>query len=548
MFAHRLLEDPLQLIRGRTSAGQKRVETFTWTAGVQALCLFFARSLAVAAVAEELECSEAALSGETGTPAASLDYALSRQSNWLMDMFGCDASGTVLARRFIHRVNPERKRPGPVELRLNTGFLPFAAVSLYVGERKLSEPQELLALAEKISAAFGKKKGRVGQPSAGRAPTEAEQEPVSLPSDAEYPWPFHEQQNRFALVRILEQELSEILQRVNIFSRRHLDRTLEALCDDAVFKEYAGECRGFFERSRASLRPAELFGQTDEHLAEQLASPSGAPIKVCMPAGTTGPLVLVYYLKYFKKLPIEPQFRFVHAGSVLERLLAGTNDEENEISVLSAGHLTHLLRSSLSGKFGTVLLMPPNSFQVVSQNKANGRRRKSRIEELAVLGGLTSSSLLYAEQLKAYGHPLGSNVQVRLVDPDEVTTAVLPGNDVQRVVQWFPYYRFSQLLCGAQLLDTSQSGLNLKGNFAVASEAFLRQLSRRAAFETAIRDAWLTLLESPALLRMVLQQMCEEPDYLRFLTRSSGLSQLRTLSSGALESVDLSTRLSLLPR
>lgn len=58
--------------------------------------------------------------GDADTPAASLDYALSKEPNWLCDIFGMTRSGEMRARRLLYRTNTERKLPGPVRISLNS--------------------------------------------------------------------------------------------------------------------------------------------------------------------------------------------------------------------------------------------------------------------------------------------------------------------------------------------------------------------------------------------------------------------------------------------
>jgi hypothetical protein len=92
--------------------------SFQWTTAVKALSVLFIR-IAMSEQNESLR-NMNCLSGHKGSLASSLDYALSKQPQWLQEMFGMGSYGTVYARRLILRTNAERKRPGPVILGLNT--------------------------------------------------------------------------------------------------------------------------------------------------------------------------------------------------------------------------------------------------------------------------------------------------------------------------------------------------------------------------------------------------------------------------------------------
>jgi hypothetical protein len=90
------------------------------------------KALSVLIAKAAMRPESAILQGCSGTLAASLDYALSKQPTWLSEMFGCDADGISFARRLILRTNPERKRPGPVVLALNHVYLSAASIEVYV--------------------------------------------------------------------------------------------------------------------------------------------------------------------------------------------------------------------------------------------------------------------------------------------------------------------------------------------------------------------------------------------------------------------------------
>ena len=128
---------PRRSIRGKTGGAFRQAGSFQWTSAVRALSL-----LAVTAVATP---SEGLIQGESGSLAASLDYALSKQPEWLTDLFGCDHFGITLARRLILRTNPERKRPGPVVLALNFVYLPVTAIEIFINGR-IASPIELINL------------------------------------------------------------------------------------------------------------------------------------------------------------------------------------------------------------------------------------------------------------------------------------------------------------------------------------------------------------------------------------------------------------------
>jgi hypothetical protein len=132
-FQESIRSDPRQTVRGKTSGAMRCVGSFQWTSAVKALSVLIVK----AAMRPE----SAVLQGCSGSLAASLDYALSKQPAWLSEMFGCDANGISFARRLVLRTNPERKRPGPVVLAVNDMYLSAASIEVHADGVLASTPQ-----------------------------------------------------------------------------------------------------------------------------------------------------------------------------------------------------------------------------------------------------------------------------------------------------------------------------------------------------------------------------------------------------------------------
>jgi hypothetical protein len=73
---------------------------------------------------------EPMLSGGAHSLAASLDYAISKQPQWLLDMFGVSARGQSNAKRLFHVTNSHRKQSGPVAISLNSRVCPHDCVEV----------------------------------------------------------------------------------------------------------------------------------------------------------------------------------------------------------------------------------------------------------------------------------------------------------------------------------------------------------------------------------------------------------------------------------
>ncbi len=129
-------------VRGKSGGAYRSAGSFQWTSAVKGFALLAVR--AVSALEEPV------IKGCSGSLAASLDYAISKQPMWLTEMFGCDQSGISLIRRMILRTNPERKRPGPTVLSFNERFMPVAAISIFSDGVRCSR-EELVVLMAALS-------------------------------------------------------------------------------------------------------------------------------------------------------------------------------------------------------------------------------------------------------------------------------------------------------------------------------------------------------------------------------------------------------------
>jgi|688.fasta_scaffold180084_3 hypothetical protein len=133
---------PQRVVRGKTSGAICRVGSFQWTSAVKALSLLISKAA--------LSPNSSKISGASGSLAASLDYALSKQPIWICEMFGCDAAGSSYARRFILRTNPERKRAGPVVLGISPVYFPAGSIEVHL-DGSLASPAQLAELVARLS-------------------------------------------------------------------------------------------------------------------------------------------------------------------------------------------------------------------------------------------------------------------------------------------------------------------------------------------------------------------------------------------------------------
>jgi hypothetical protein len=135
-------------IRGKTSGGFKDAGTFQWTNAVKGMTVLIL--LYRILTKQSRKPQGFFIEGGRGSLASSLDFALSKQPGWLIDMFGADASGTSNLRRMVFRHNSNLKRPGPVKVSINTNYLNPDVIRIRWNGAEMTETSTLLQLLESV--------------------------------------------------------------------------------------------------------------------------------------------------------------------------------------------------------------------------------------------------------------------------------------------------------------------------------------------------------------------------------------------------------------
>lgn len=144
VFLRRPGAEPICSCRGAVSANQSTVNLFRWSSAVHALSILCVTSRRI--YSKHDSTSIASIQGEKGSPAASLDYAISKQTNWLLDMFGWENSSSATIQRLFIRKNPERKRPGPVEISFNNSLITGRDITIKINGDIVDDESELLSI------------------------------------------------------------------------------------------------------------------------------------------------------------------------------------------------------------------------------------------------------------------------------------------------------------------------------------------------------------------------------------------------------------------
>jgi RNA polymerase sigma-70 factor (ECF subfamily) len=139
-------------VRGKDEGAHAGSASFQWSPALKVLTAYLLACAAWARRYNDGAC--ATLKGERSSPAASLNYAMSKKPAWIKDMFGEDSESHPFLLDLVGRTNPDLKRAGPVILCLNTDLLPPQRIAVVVGDRQVEGADEIEQIANSIEKSF----------------------------------------------------------------------------------------------------------------------------------------------------------------------------------------------------------------------------------------------------------------------------------------------------------------------------------------------------------------------------------------------------------
>lgn len=151
-FSSSLVGRTLRCARGRYAFTECLEGTFLWTSAVQSMSAVAIKSkiAGLTRTTPQAWPQAAGLCSDATSWALSLDFALSKKPRWLLDMFGVDQTGAPIIKRLFIRMNPEKKRPGPVWVSINPAFLDPSNIAIFLDGVEVTTLSELNTLLRLI--------------------------------------------------------------------------------------------------------------------------------------------------------------------------------------------------------------------------------------------------------------------------------------------------------------------------------------------------------------------------------------------------------------
>ncbi len=473
---------------------------FRWTPALRALTVFF---LQTAAQSLKVSCSGPIhlFEGGRGSLAASLDFALGKQSDWMNAIFGWDEDGNCLARRLIKRINPEGRRPGPFALFLKPDEMRPEDIAVYLNGNLVKDEQSLLRLCQRLSSQSFPKKNTSLMPS--RCID------VTLPRRTiSSSW----------LENIFMEEADRALSKMPLLLGPALKTSLDEVMNLPSFAKIAGSGR----KRLAPLQGDHLSLNMIKNLHVEDFSPlsvyNDRPLRIALEVPNVGCLLIFYYLKNKLGLPIEVDFRFSLAVKILEAV----RDRSilPDLLLLAAAPSSAFLGMDYCD-YVPLSLMPQMSIGIVS---GQGEKKSPLNEGIYTFYSDQPSGPSFLFSLLLERKLISRNrTKTFHSEPHEAAAILSESKGEVKSIQIFPYYRFQQIYSGADLeriMGTNPAGLSLMFvHKRLESPPQLQKLLRIAVYK-----AWYDLRMSRNTRQEMLRLLFSHDSYLDFLFTAAGIS------------------------
>lgn len=510
-------------VRGKCGGAYLMAGSFQWTSAVQALCILIVNHKHYYSCPRESRTlNEEYITGGAASPAASLDYAISKQPLWILDFFGVDDSGLSRTRKLLIRTNPERKRAGSVTIRVKHSALPADNIEIFLDERKLMATNELLSLLETIRKQFGAE-GNRGMPTSVRSAISSKR------SDST-----HQLSSNLAVTvkSILKheyfREVRESLFAGGTISRTGIAKAERRLNQNPSFVRLAGANRSLRSQIDVELTESNQLGTTAEHSDLERSLKDGKPILCAVSPAHAGTLAILTYLKKVKGYNIDINFKFTHSVELLKQILANSTAYSPHIVSLTVATTGSLLGYKGKCEYSPFMIMPKQSHGIIHKDRSSRRVKSNRYLFMSDIPGTES---FYFDELIRRQYLKRDRSSSHHMEPVDVTALLKSADPEVRAIIGFPHYNLNRDLNGCEVEGDPYSEMAMMETVLVAHDSFINCRERAKHFDIAIRDAWLTLMEDSDSREAAVQTLLDDDDYLKVVRRAVGLWQINSHST-----------------
>lgn len=474
--------------------------SFTWSQGVQGLVdLFLAVKIAA------LDSRQGSILGERGSLAASLDFSIAKNGQWLADMFGVYSDGSLRARRILRRTNPERKRPGPVEIFINPAIISPSAVTIQLDGRTLENREDLQRI-----------RGLLAGGTAKRAPANSDL-PESPLVSPKHGW-FDTEARHQLLKQAFEDEILLGIRAIPVHDRSTSRRVLQKTFENPSYGDLRPCSKLLSDFIEPNLPDRILLGLANLTETIQLLRDT-ADIRVAMSASEFGSMALFSALNMRDSLSIELDYSYPSGGELLDSIVE-SGDEHPLLCVVPLAATHECWTGTFAKLYRPVMLMPESSKRVIAGPGA----QKSSTSSFTYFLRAPSTASYFFDDLTRNGLVGKTWTADSCLYFNEAMRILRCGTADTRAVLWFPFYHFNIWLNGCSEVQLPR----LKHRHPLNSVLFIRRTSPNVdtigrSLAAVIRHVWLTLSENQTFVRQLAHKIAGHNDYVRTLSRMAGL-------------------------
>jgi hypothetical protein len=493
-FSHPALsQDVARCVRGKVEGAFQEYGSFQWTRAVKALTILCMYSRLV------VDSSQPLLSGEGGSLASSLDYAIGKVPTWLQEMFGTNRSGVSLISRIIERSNPERKRPGPVALSLRRGV--DLEIRIYWENQRVEDASTIRSLLERIIFSL----------------PPLERPELSLLADASVGTLTTRRLIEW-LRSALQEEARQVLQDRSSFRPTKLRERVEHFSHSERFLHLSGEGISEIQKMSFPIPSARRLGIIhDDPILHRLMTRT-SPLRIALSLSQVGALLIFLYLREIKKIPLDIDYRYPHSVGVIDRLAEGSTSID--LVVLTVGPAATVL--GRPGSFTPLMMMPSQGYRVLQHHVIKPTGVHDYSGTYFVVSDQSSTAHFWIDGLLQKG--VTHTATTEHAEVDEVAEVLLDAGGKGRAVLGFPFHNILTSFGRSSYVGRAALERSFDETFLFFQPASLPDLETRNLLETLMRDAWLTLAEESAVVDGLIDLLLTNSDYIKFVERGIGFA------------------------
>lgn len=467
--------------------GRNNEKSFTWSPAVRGLCTLLVK---VAQAQRSCNSSLVKLSGAAGSDVRSLDYALGKSPQWMIDMFGCESNGTPTLRKLIRRFNPDGRRAGPSEVSARPALQHDMDIRVFLSGRELVDELSLQSLLAQLRAA---------SKSAVCSSSDMQRAPIDI---------------RAWFGQVFRHELCTTLRAWNPFDREGLQFCAQKVLSNVGYRKTVGKVpSNCFDRLLELNCSSQWIGQYQPQSLKV-----SRPLKVALPLSFPGSVCMFHEFQARHPGVFQLDQDFAHAVEIVDRLVSGDLEYEPDLMCLGAAPIASLQKSPLHKDYVILEMLPGNSLRVMKRK--NPRKNSTAV---SLMRSSPSNGLFYFEELKERGYTFGGAKRNFHAEPQETFKQFLGDSEQGLSVSHFPHFWTLAEFANCQAVTEVAVGWADAAMFLVVHKRVAENKQLAMSLRMLLRQSWLRFLQDPMLLSRSVDEVLAQPEMIPKLVNYTGL-------------------------